>query len=740
MQAELQAHIAFHVIGKRPGGAPDAAGAIDLRPALLAEYRDLTALRYDFPLVLMRKAEGSASVQSLCGLIDDVLKEIAGGADGERLRRHALRLEREIRQLVAEGASQSLSDLLDIGARRLAAQSDALLGDSVKRIRAALKADGEVVDCDRSMPFRLVRHAWKTVHDRKARVFRNEIDTLIAKLSDILRADFARSEEGLSAPRLEASVGATYRETFDFAVLSRMLAETSAKASLPETRRGRIRWLLATLTSQRFYPSVGDGEKRIGVAEPYGFLFDNCADAVAAYRERLPKMIEVAKAIAMAKLEIEGLYNESRHDGFFEHFGANGLDPADVARFPDCLICVHAAPKEAADNDMILRALAAGLPAKVLVQTDDLVEPSPLGDGSFVFGLGGKPLVSTAISLGTFYVVQSTSSNLFQFRDEIFAAMAYAGPALFSVFSGAAGNGAGLPPYLTAAAAMEARAFPALTYDPAAGPDWASRFSLQGNPQPDRDWPMQSLAYEDEAHQRHCENLAFTLVDFAACDRRFARHFAEVPRAKWNENMRPVSEFAASQQDGALTTAPCLLMVDQEDRLQKLIVDDKMIKEARRCVEMWRSLQELGGIHNSHAARLVEQEREIWADKLRREAEARKAQPAAPAEAPAAAAPAAATAASAAAPIEAAAEKPSDDPYIETSRCTSCNECTQINDKMFGYDANKQASIVNPDAGTFRQLVEAAESCQVSIIHPGKPRNPNEPGLEELLARAELFR
>ena len=34
---------------------------------------------------------------------------------------------------------------------------------------------------------------------------------------------------------------------------------------------------------------------------------------------------------------------------------------------------------------------------------------------------------------------------------------------------------------------------------------------------------------------------------------------------------------------------------------------------------------------------------------------------------------------------------------------------------------------------------EAAESCQVSIIHPGKPRNPNEPGLDELLKRAEPF-
>ena len=58
---------------------------------------------------------------------------------------------------------------------------------------------------------------------------------------------------------------------------------------------------------------------------------------------------------------------------------------------------------------------------------------------------------------------------------------------------------------------------------------------------------------------------------------------------------------------------------------------------------------------------------------------------------------------------------------------------------MFVYNENQQAYIADISAGTFAQLVEAAESCQVSVIHPGKPRNPNEPGLEELLKRAELF-
>ena len=81
-----------------------------------------------------------------------------------------------------------------------------------------------------------------------------------------------------------------------------------------------------------------------------------------------------------------------------------------------------------------------------------------------------------------------------------------------------------------------------------------------------------------------------------------------------------------------------------------------------------------------------------------------------------------------------------DEPYIETPRCSTCNECIQINAKMFAYDDNQQARIVDASAGTYRQLVEAAESCQVAIIHPGKPKNPAEPGLEELLQRADAFR
>ncbi|MEJ2335743.1 MAG: thiamine pyrophosphate-dependent enzyme [Gemmatimonadales bacterium] len=120
--------------------------------------------------------------------------------------------------------------------------------------------------------------------------------------------------------------------------------------------------------------------------------------------------------------------------------------------------------------------------------------------------------------------------------------------------------------------------------------------------------------------------------------------------------------------------------------------------------------------------------------------------------APAAGAPAAAAAAAPAAVVEPApaevavaeAEEEEEEglvlePYIDTALCTSCDECININKKMFAYDENKQAYIKDAKAGTFREIVQAAEKCTARIIHPGTPLNPKEKNLEKWLKRAEPF-
>ena len=119
---------------------------------------------------------------------------------------------------------------------------------------------------------------------------------------------------------------------------------------------------------------------------------------------------------------------------------------------------------------------------------------------------------------------------------------------------------------------------------------------------------------------------------------------------------------------------------------------------------------------------------------------------AAPAAAPAAtAAPGAATetapAAVAAAPAAAAEEDDfmGNEPYIDTIRCTSCDDCLKVNPKVFIYNDEQQAEIGDAKAGTFKQMVMAAEACPAECIHPGDPLNPKEKGLDKLIKRAEPF-
>ncbi|MBK5296108.1 MAG: hypothetical protein JJE40_03050 [Vicinamibacteria bacterium] len=681
-------------------------------------------------MVLVANRPDGPLVQSLSGVIDEALTATAKGVDGERIRQHGLRIERDLRALVASGATGLLSSLWDGATSWLERDAEPSLDDSLRRIRAAIVVDGEVADCDAALPARLLRHLWVAVQARKVAALHQHLDRLVMKLTDILRADFERSTERRDASHLKASVGKGFGDAFDFDAMSRVLASAGTGDGFPEGRRKRIYQLLAVLTSRAFLPGPDAGVDPDG--QPYKFIFGSCSEALDAFRTRMPAVIAMARAMAIAELEIDGQYRESRHDALFDEFGANGLDPQDLAAFPDYLVCVHAGQLPAAEHARLMEILTSGLPIKVLLQIDDILEESPDEQGALTAGMRMRQIAGMAMGLNDVYVMQSSSSNLFRFREHLLRGLQCRGSALFSVFSGASGAASGLPPYLVAAAAMDSRAFPAFVYDPSAGTNWAARFCLDANPQRDLDWPIQRFAYEDERHQKVSDDLAFTVVDFVASDRRYARHLADVPREKWSGHLSAVTESLSRERNGLPTTVPCVLMVDERNILHKVIVDERLIREARRCREMWHSLQELGGIHNSHAEALLARERVAWEERVQ---QAEPPMPAAIVTAPVAAAALVASPAAVREP-----ERSSDEAYIETVRCSTCNECTTINSKMFAYDQNKQAYIADVTAGTYAQLVEAAESCQVAVIHPGRPRNPQEPDLEDLLKRAAPFR
>lgn len=727
----------FYLTGKKPSGGKIAVEG--LRPALCATYGDLSQLRYDFPVILVEGKTAGAPVRSLSATIDDLLQRIAPpGMESEQLRKMILRIEREIRALSAAGERGLLSELWDRVAAQLE-QSNKSFGKSAHIARAALDIDGIVLDCQARLANDLVAHLWSAVQADKARSFRDTASRLTVKLADILRADYLRSQAGRSADSLQAAIGSPHQALFDFAAMSQLLPKSSPREAVSESRRHRIEWALSVLKQQRFFAPAA-GQASPGKAKkPYSFRYDNCADALKAYRARLPELVELVKALSIAELEIDGAYVDGKHDVIFDGFDAGSLQPQDTGLFPDYLVTLEGTDGKP-DNFGLMEALSSGVPLKILVNVGDVLEEAPAGNSHFALGLRGAQLASVATGLGEVFVLQSSNSNLYQLRERVLRGLSFGGPALFSVFSSAPGQDNSLPNYLSAAAAMQSRAFPAFSYDPSAGADMASRFSLENNPQPDIDWTMQAFEYADADMQRIKLDVAFTFLDFLICDPRYQRHLARVTRAQWDDRMVPAVQWIAGATAGSSEIVPYVLAVDGSNTLMRVIVDDKAIAAARRCLESWHRLQELGGVHNSYADQLLKREKAAWEEQKQRELAslAVEAKPSA-APAPTAPPPPAEAAVAAPAPEPSAPERSPDEAYIETERCSTCNECTQINDRMFVYNENKQAYIADINAGTYRQLVEAAESCQLSIIHPGKPRNMNEPGLDELMQRAEPF-
>ena len=199
---------------------------------------------------------------------------------------------------------------------------------------------------------------------------------------------------------------------------------------------------------------------------------------------------------------------------------------------------------------MILQAFVAGMPAKIVVQTDDLLEQSPITGELLFSGLRGRQLASTAIGFGTCYVLQSSSSSLFQLREQILRGLAYRRAGIVQHLLRRERNRAFRPIWRPPPPRNRGR-FPAFTYDPSAGAGLgiavlaltAIRKSISiGRCSGSTMKTRSSSSYRKPSPSR--------FVDFMACDPRCAKHFAEVPRAKWDDDLRAGCRISGAPAEG----------------------------------------------------------------------------------------------------------------------------------------------------------------------------------------------
>lgn len=594
-------------------GESDHERQRDVFPALLVPYRELSKLRYDYPLILLHEGSGPSFVDTLSGVMSRLLHEIAPPGDaGRQLRQHVLRLEIRMREQCVAKKKTSLDKLWKRARKSLLGECDGieaeLLEKSLATARFALTLDGELADCDARLPKKILQHMWVRVEAQRVRYALENINTLIIKLRNILKVDDLKARQSRTPQSLKRALGRNYKEAFDFELISGILEDAAPHNRLPEKRCRRIRSVLKTLESQRFFISPGS-DKSVPANAEYQFVFSKASSALQAFSKRLPEMVRLVKAIAIAELESENEYRESRHTSYFENFGAQSLAPADRALFPSYLVCLQDRECSAREKANLLEIASSDLPMKILFQVSDLLgDPNPLDKQAHSASFALQ-LANSFVTPGNAYVLQSASSDLYRQREVLRKGLEFDGPAIFSIYAVASDAAANMPGYLSAAAATESRAFPTFSYDPLAGPGLVDRYDIAGNPVLEAAWPRMNIHYEDEDLQAINEQHAFTLVDIAVTDPRYKSCFVMAPRNTWNDNMLPVAEFLDLADENRSEKIPYVAVVDGNDILRRLLVDQNLIRMAWRCGSRWRALQEHGGVNNSYVCAALASER-----------------------------------------------------------------------------------------------------------------------------------
>ncbi|MDH3640461.1 MAG: ferredoxin [Gammaproteobacteria bacterium] len=714
------------------------AGSLDLNPALLGPYRELETIRYGFPVVLVED-DADTPIVALAAVLDAALERAApADGEGERLRRQVYRLETSIKRLAEKHPNRRLSELWSLASNELVRQSE-----NPEPLRASLEAaaevlvhDGRLLACGTQSTRQIFEHAWQPLQSERAVREREIVDELIARLSEVLESERARSPKSTSPEALEAAFGGEHAGGIDFESLSSVLRGTRHGRVMPAKRSKRLRVARKVLENERALQQVrgGDGVRRRRDRRRAS-VCESCAEAMDRFDSELQRGVELIRAARVANLELENRYREKRHDRFFETFDAGQLTPAEYSALPPLLVYLNGDTLSDAEKSTLVQILASDMPVKVVLEVHELPASDSANAPPGTFTEWTRQIAGMAVSLGEAFVMQTAASHLPQLATDIIEGLRCDGPALFCVYVAPDQPQGGIPHYLRCASAVESRAFPSFVYCPARGTDWASRFFLAGSAQCDRDWPEHHFSYESADGKEEIENLAYTCVDFLALDARFLQHFVEVPRERWHANMMPVARYLTLTVDETFDKVPYVYLVDGQNHLHRVIVRRALLTFARKCLNNWRNLQELAGVNNSHALRLLEQERARLYEESHRAAEEPVTVQPLPTETPATET----TPAEEAPAVQTVATADSGQPYIESVLCTSCDDCIQRNASMFAYDDVKQAYIKDPSAGSYRDMVEAAENCPVCIIHPGKPLDPSEPNLDELQQRAAAF-
>lgn len=772
----------------RTGEKPESTQGV-LVPALIAPYLMHGNWDTEYPYYLAETDEDSQSVESL---IKKSIEGIFKADEAVVLRKFIPKLVAHFRQSVAEepvkpfpeAAKYAIENFLKLEVHH---EEGERFRSDVKKLAEAMPETGELLAFHAQVPLYFVRQEMHEIQKRRQE-YKDLMRKRVEELKELLALDLEKN--GKDEPE----------KGFDFT--SEMIAldkvnemkPRSGSSKMPETRRERI-WALI-----RILQDTLDGREKVAhvvvnqelenefnwtqVFDTSKVSFTDLSNTFKRVEQifdnNIGSFTEVIVAMQKASLQLEDKYDEEVHDDFYDHFKWFKLSADELALFPPVVLITGGAHLLRDGMAEFSQLLSSNKPIKVLALTNRTVhEIDPQVEWEDASHSFRQELAALALSHRGAHTLQCAADRPGEMLYGISAGISSISPAVMHMLVPEKGEDNQVA-FLKINAAAAARYFPYLSYD-CHKAEWGSRFDISGNSQPEKDWAKYPFSFIGEDGVLVEKELAFTYADYKAMTREKVDELMLVPASMDGEYLLPVDEYLRLPQNELTGKVPFIWLVDEDNCLQRAAMPYMWVASCQERLEFWNFIQELGGVNSYHVRQAIAKAQEDWdaakaqeiaamkdlhqreVDEVRNSAagdamenlasmllnldempvasEARK---------PSAKAPAKKEATpdkeekkeettEAEEPTEEEEESMSMEPWVETFRCTSCNDCTEKFPAIFKYNEEKQAYIDDPSKGTFEQLVIAAEACPAACIHPGEPLNPKEDNLEELKKRAAKF-
>ena len=641
--------------------------------------------------------------------------------------------------------------------------------------------DGACLGCSEKSVVHLFTATVESLMQPRIKTHVAKLDNLTNQLEAYLQKKLLQQVDVTDTDLMTSILAQSQNTDLTMAEIASRFESTKGKAPIDQEWLREVSQILAQLKKLKWKyttGTTGKGRSTMGMCNatgctsvwgstwpynPYPFpwanhLFqDSTSMAMGIFEGHMAKMAEGFKAIRKAELILKDEYNASKSKEFFTYFTWHQFTDEEWLLCPP----VVALGGDGAMYDIgfqnLSRMMASGKPIKVIV-VDTQVYSNTGGQACTSGFIGqisdmaqygkvwkGKPEPRKEIGLIAMahrntFVMQATLANTSHLIEGFIDGLMARRPALFNVYTTCQpehGVADDLGAH-QAKLANESRAYPIFKYNPELGIKVREALDITGNPDIDKLWPTYTLKYLENGRQKKME-LPMTFADFAITEARFRKHFRQVPRDAWNENMVPLAEFLELSKDDRSGKYPYIWAINRQQALNRVLVDSTIVDSCEERRDFWILLRDMAGNTEEHAASTADIEQKVRTEVVTKIAQGLMQM----ASNGNAVEPLLQLSGNGhghdAAPAATATASQSMGPWLETQDCSSCNECIKINSKIFAYNEDNKAYIKDPDGGPFEDIVKAAEKCTARVIHPGLPKDAGMKDHDKWVKRAEKF-